>query len=151
MIDLFPRSEHFQANHDEETQKLCWGWTVCWKITIHGRKWISYVWLCDYSWFWFCFWHTLWYQHRRNSVECFSTFLSQFVLLTTPNLCLRHVAIPSFVGLSAWGCPWSAGWSARYWFLVFLKVVSWWSAMETGNLWSLVPICWEFSTLLEDT
>ena len=43
----------------------------------------------------------------------------------------RH---PKLVGLSAWGCPWSAGWSARYWFLVFLKVVSWWSAMETGTL-----------------
>ena len=74
-------SEHFQANHDEQTQKLCWGWTVRWKITIQGRKWKSKV--CDYSTIVGSdsASDTLWCWHLRISVAWFSTFLSQAVLL----------------------------------------------------------------------
>ena len=89
-------SEHFQANHDEQTQKLCWGWTVRWKITIQGRKWKSKV--CDYSTyysgFWFCFWHSLMLTSQNFCSMVFNISVTGCVA-SHLNLCLRHVAVPN--------------------------------------------------------
>ena len=97
------------------TQKLSWE-----KITIKRWTWISYL----------CNWRVLdsasdiifdvniseisveWFFYFCHSLCCFPS-------QPLPLPCHR----PELVGLIAQGCPWSAGWSVRYWLLVFLKVV----------------------------
>ena len=119
-MDPFCAALHLmQSRHNEKMQTLCSDW-LWWRNQNQKMNMnIIFVQLAGSR---FCFWHHLWCLHLRNfsrMVFYFCHSLCCFPSQPLPLPCHR----PQLVGLIAQGCPRSAGWSVRYWLLVFLKVV----------------------------